>query len=180
MKKIISLMATAMLAFSAISAQAADGTLKFTGSVGTSTCQVTGGENPVITVHMGAVPLETLRKNPEGPEVGFAISLQNCQSGTYYLVLDGVSAAEHPDVLMLDSASQAKGVGIQVRDISGDEVVLNQALKPDEGARVKIEVPEGQTGSGTFYLKARYFAYDPNNLVAGSADATATFTVIQH
>ncbi|MEG1350681.1 MAG: fimbrial protein, partial [Hafnia sp.] len=146
----------------------------------TSTCQVTGGDNPVITVHMGSVPVETLQKNPEGPEVGFAISLQNCKSGTYYLVLDGTSAAEHPDVLMLDSGSKAKGVGIQIRDISGDEVVLNQELTPDQGAHVEIDVPEGSTGSGTFYLKARYFAYQPDQLAAGSADATATFTVIQH
>ncbi|VYU40178.1 type 1 fimbrial protein [Metakosakonia massiliensis] len=180
MKKFIPLIAAATLTFAALPALAADGTLKFKGSIGDSSCQVMGAENSEITVHMGSVPMKTLQTNPNGPEVGFAITLQNCKKGTYYLVLDGVSAEGHPDVLMLDPDSQAKGVGIQIHDIQGNEVVLNQGLTPNEGASMTIDAPDGETTSGTFYLKARYFAYNPEILSTGTADATATFTVVQH
>jgi major type 1 subunit fimbrin (pilin) len=171
-------LAMIMLGLSSSAVFAADGTLKFVGNIGNSSCQVTGGENVEITVPMGTVPVETLKKNAEGPAVGFAITLQNCQKGTYYLVLDGVSPSGEPNVLALDRAGAAgiaEGVGIKIKDISDKDVTLSKTLDLENDAKVEIT---NDDGSGTFYLKANYYAYDQGELEPGVADATATFTII--
>lgn len=172
-------LAMIMFGLSSSAVFAADGKLKFVGNIGSSTCQVTSGENAEIIVPMGTVPVETLQKDADGPAVGFAITLQNCKKGTYYLVLDGVSPGNQPNVLALDRAGDtgiASGVGIKIKDINDNDVTLSKGLDLENDAKVEIT---NDDGSGTFFLKANYYAFDQENLGSGVADATATFTIIQ-
>lgn len=171
-------LAMLMLGLSSTATLAADGKLTFRGNIGNSSCSVTSGDE--ITVAMGKVPVETLEKDADGPAVGFAITLQGCKQGTYYLVLDGVSPEGQPNILALDNSTGddvAKGVGIKISDISDKPVTLTKGLDVNNDAMVSIG---GDGGSGTFYLKAHYFAFDQSSLKAGTADATATFTIVQN
>lgn len=160
-------------------AHAADGKLRFIGKIGSSTCQISGGEAAEIDVPMGTVPVERLQSDAEGPEVGFAINMTNCKPGTYYLVLDGVSPSGQQNILDLENAGDAataKGVGIKIRDITDKDITLSKALDKDDAS---IVITEADNGGGTFYLKANYFAYNQSALTAGEANATATFTIVQ-
>lgn len=173
-------LAMLMLGLSSTATLAADGTLKFRGNIGSSTCQVTSGQGAEITVPMGTVPVETLEQNADGPAVGFTITLQGCKKGTYYLVLDGLSPASQENVLALDNSTDegvAQGVGIKISDINDKTITLTKGLDIDNDAKVVIDT---DNDSGTFYLKAHYYAYDQERLEPGTADATATFTVVQN
>ncbi|MCU6668258.1 type 1 fimbrial protein [Enterobacteriaceae bacterium H4N4] len=172
-------LAILMLGLSSTSVLAADGTLKFMGNIGTSSCMVSNGDNAEINVPMGTVPVERLENDINGPAVGFAITLQGCKIGTYYLVLDGTSPSGQENVLALDEAGGdgvAQGVGIKVTDIADNPVTLSKQLDTVHDASVNITK---ENESGTFYLKAHYYAFDTDNLTAGVANATATFTIIQ-
>ena len=172
-------MAMVVMGLSTTFAHAADGTLKFKGSIGSSTCTISGAANSTIEVPMGVIPKETLQKNAIGPEVGFAINLTNCDPGKYYLVLDGVSPAGQENVLQLDDPNggdTAKGVGIQIKDISDNNITLSKSLSETDA---HIEITGTEKGGGTFFLKANYYAFDQSALTTGTADATATFTIIQ-
>jgi P pilus assembly protein, pilin FimA len=160
-------------------AHAADGKLKFIGKIGSSTCQISGAEKAEITVPMGTIPKETLLKDANGPEVGFAINLTNCQPGTYYLVLDGTSPSGQPNILDLENTSAsttAKGVGIQIKDISDNNITLSKTLDKDDAS---ITITENDQVGGTFFLKANYYAYNQAALTTGEANATANFTIVQ-
>lgn len=161
-------------------AHAADGKLKFVGQIGSSSCKLSGESTAEITVPMGTIPMETLKQDANGPEVGFAINLTGCQPGTYYLVLDGVSPSGQPNVLDLDNATAsttAKGVGIQIKDISDQNITLSKTLDKSDAS---ITIAEGDTsGCGTFFLKANYYAYNKDAVTTGEANATATFTIVQ-
>lgn len=175
-------LAMLILGLSSTSVLAADGTLHFKGEVTTSSCTVKGAtvtdgvaQNVDIDVPMGKIPVHVLDRDVTGPEVGFQIAVENCEAGTYYIVLDGTSPANQPNVLALDTGSTAKGVGIQIKDITEKPVTLTKSLSEND-AKIVIN----QKGDeGVFDLKANYYAYDKTNLEAGSANATAYFTIVQ-
>lgn len=176
-------LAMLMFGLSSTAAMAADGTLHFKGHITNSSCTIKGatigadgvGENFDINIPMGRVPVHILKRDTKGPEVGFSVTVENCLPGTYNIVLDGTSPANQPNVLALDAGSTAQGVGIQISDITEKPVTLTKSLDPNDA---KIVIND-QGDEGTFDLKASYYAYDRINISAGTADATAYFTIVE-
>ena len=161
-------LAIAVMGLSSSYALAADGTLKFEGTIENSSCQVSGADK-TITVKMGNVSTGVFAAGKEGPSVPFDITLTNCNAGTYYLVLEGLNT---DNTLLLDTGG-AKGVGIDIKDSGGKKLKLTNELVLENG------VVEGEEGGQdiTFNLSANYHAL--GTVEAGKANATATFTVVR-
>lgn len=91
--KLISLcLATLVAGLVAGPVGAADGTLNFIGKVVNGACKLEGaGDNEVINVSMGDIPLSRLKNSQSGtgPAVGVDIRVKDCEKGTYYIVVDG-------------------------------------------------------------------------------------------
>lgn len=171
-------MAMVVMGLSTTFAHAADGTLKFEGTITSSTCKIQGQDTAEITVPMAGVSVSDLQNTANGPDVGFDINMTGCESGTYYLVLNGVTPAGQQDVLELeapDDEGTAKGVGIIITDIDNKKITLSNTL--DYANDLKVVVNEN--GEGTFRLKAHYYAFNQGTLSPGAADAVANFTVVQ-
>ena len=117
--KLISLcLATLVAGLVAGPVGAADGTLNFIGKVVNGACKLEGaGDNGVINVSMGDIPLSRLKNSQSGtgPAVGVDIRVKDCEKGTYYIVVDGPTPTGMPEhrVLALDGRGKPAGnVGI--------------------------------------------------------------------
>ncbi|HCI5935096.1 TPA: type 1 fimbrial protein [Klebsiella quasipneumoniae subsp. quasipneumoniae] len=161
---------------------AADGTLNFIGRVVNGACKLEGaGNNGVIDISMGDIPLSRLKNSQSGtgPAVGVDIRVKDCEKGTYYIVMDGPSPTATPEnhVLALnDSGKPAGSVGILLTDRTGTPIGLDAHLDPQHDPRIEIPV---DGGSGTFSLKAFYYTWDKAHVLPGDGNATARFTIMQ-
>ena len=168
----------AMAVFTATAhyANAADGKLTFQGNITNSSCTLSSGESSTITVPMGSIPKSVFEGgNKSGPQVGFRISLTNCDAGTYYLIIDGATVDGEDNILALDDAgSDTTGVGIKITDTSNKAVTISKKF---ESSDASITIGE-QGGAGAFLLKANYQAI-ADTVEPGVANATAHFTIVQ-
>ncbi|HBV2213446.1 TPA: type 1 fimbrial protein [Klebsiella quasipneumoniae] len=181
--KLISLcLATLVAGLVAGPVGAADGTLNFIGKVVNGACKLEGaGDNGVINVSMGDIPLSRLKNSQSGtgPAVGVDIRVKDCEKGTYYIVVDGPTPAGMPEhrVLALDGRGKPAGnVGILLTDRTGTPLSLDERIDPQHDPR--IEIP-ADGGSGTFRLKAFYYTWDKAHMDPGDGNATARFTIMQ-
>ena len=129
--KVISLcLATLVAGLVAGPVCAADGTLNFIGKVVNGACKLEGaGDNGVINVSMGDIPLSRLKNSQSGtgPAVGVDIRVKDCEKGTYYIVVDGPTPTGMPEhrVLALDGRGKPAGnVGILLTDRTGTPLSL--------------------------------------------------------
>lgn len=145
-----------------------------------TTCETA---NPAQVVTLPPVDRAQLRNNIEGGEKNFNIALrcQNQYQGNtnrglkVYLTSNNLSSTDQT-LLVGDSSSTANGVGIKLS-------------KQDNTTPLSIGVPGGLSANSSLLLEkklndqldsmvylgltARYHAYDPANLTAGSINTTA-------
>ncbi|CCG88998.1 fimbrial protein [Erwinia piriflorinigrans] len=174
MKKILLPIAAAALTLMAANAQAANGTVKFTGSIVKSACDVTSGDASK-EVFIGKYPTSAFKKVGDvTASKAFTINLANCESGNYTLRFDGPTVSGNPNLLAVNAAT---GVGIEILDNNEKTLPINQSSDANS-PWVAIASTDSQSanGSAAFNLKARYKSYN-TAVTAGDANASSSFTI---
>lgn len=157
--------------FCSYGAIAADGEIKFTGSIIDQTCSIDS------TSRNQTIPLGKIAKNALSGSVGakaaathFSLIVKSCPEtitgGT--VKFDGDGDSLYPNLLALDAGSgTATGVAVQIADKTGKEIPLHYSSS---------EFPL-TTGTNTLDFTARYVSTS-STVTVGSANATAQFTII--
>ncbi len=168
-------MKTNILAFaiiaslSAASAQAADGTINFNGTITDDTCDISTASK-TQTVNLGTIGSNSFSApGTASAATGFTVVMTNCPAthSNLSVKFDGTPAGGDPAVLALtDTPTKATGVGIQLRDADGSVLPLFADSKP-----VAITA-----GNATLNFSAAYVS-TAATVTAGEANSTANFTV---
>lgn len=170
MKKILLSVTAAAIALATVNAQAANGTVNFTGKIVQSTCVIASSDKDKA-VFIGKYPTTAFSGiNSVTASKGFSISLENCEAGSYSLRFDGPAAAGNNDLLAVNGG--ATGVGIEILDVNEKVVPLNQSA----GSTTLPVQAVDAAGKTTFNLKARYKA-TAATVGAGDANATSSVTI---
>ena len=121
-----------LILMAAVSAQASDGQVEFTGSINDNACTIST-ENVKKSVDLGQVRVGDFA-NTVGATAGsvpFSISLENCSSATLKnaaITFRGQQSSSDPTILGMTGANQVAGVGIQINDArTGAKLPLNTA-----------------------------------------------------
>lgn len=149
------------------------GTVNFKGRILADSCEVASGiDGEMVEVQLGDVDKnDILAINSSSSPKDFAIKLSNCDLGqAVQLRLNGVAVpgAEHL-LAITEKLGSAKGVGI---GISEKGVSKPLAINDLTDARNAV----AEMGDITFEFTAAYITYD--SVVAGNADAIATFDIV--
>lgn len=151
---------------------AANGKVAFTGEIIQSACQVVSGDRDK-QVFLGKYATSAF------PTIGstsgakaFSISLEKCDAGNYTLRFDGPTPEGQPNLL---AVSKAVGVGIELLANNDKPFPIGQ-VTGDDAQYQSVASSSDASGTTTFNLRARYKSYQ-QNVVAGEANANATFTV---
>jgi len=172
LSKVILPLAGLMIAGSLPTANAANGTVSFTGEIVQSTCSVVSGDQSK-TVVLGKYPTSAFPKT--GATSGakaFTISLEKCEAGDYSLRFDGNTPTGNPDLLAVTGG--ARGVGVEILDNNSAIVPITQDVAAP--ATVSIAATGTSPGAATFNLRARYRSFQ-DVVTAGQANSNATFTI---
>ncbi|EFE10418.1 fimbrial protein [Citrobacter youngae] len=172
MEKRILAVATAAVLFSALScgiANAADGQIKFTGSLTADACKVdTTSADQTVSMGKVAISAFTDGQGTKASPTKFSLKLTDCPDTVTSAVVkfDGNADASNTDLLALDSDSDAAGVGIEIADNTGAAIPIHQASTAYPLA----------VGDNTLEFVARYVS-DTATVTAGAANATSDFTI---
>ncbi|EMB4325089.1 fimbrial protein [Pluralibacter gergoviae] len=172
-KKIIAAALVASAVMSA-SAMASDGTVTFNGSITDETCEVTSNSK-ALTVDMGVAGSNSFSgKGSTSLAKPFVIELTNCPAAwtatpkDVRVNFDGDIDNGDSSILKLDSASDAKNVGIQIRDASNNVVNMQEDSST-------YTVTGGPTVNKLRFT-ARYIA-TAASVGAGTANAVTQFSI---
>lgn len=157
--------------FMACAAHAADGTIKFTGSIADQTCSVDTASQ-VQTVDLGKVAKSALNGavGQKAAATRFSLSIKSCPetiTGAKFK-FDGVADEKYPNLLALDPGTDvATGVAVEIADKTGTPIPLHVASR--EYALV--------TGVNKLDFVARYVS-TAAAVTVGTANATTQFTIV--
>lgn len=187
MNKVAKSITVGVLALSAASAWATDGTIEFTGEILTSTCEFANGD--VIDVELGHYAAAQFKSvGDRSPAIPVDIPLKNCPT-TPWLHVDGTTdnsfqlwletraggtVAGRDDLVAVSSLDvAATGVGIRIdRASDGAQMSLNKLTEP------KVSFTPEADGTTTVGLQAYYVAaVDPLQITPGEANATVDVTI---
>ncbi|WP_025154719.1 fimbrial protein [Morganella morganii] len=153
-------------------ANAADGQIKFSGSVIDNACDVTNNLANPLNVNMGKIS-KSVFNNATGVTASsstFSLVLKNCPntvSGAQ-IKFDGTSASGDNNVLSLtQETGVAKGIGIQLTDDTNTVIPLYSASK-------NYELKPNKENELNFI--ARYISIS-DDVEPGAANAVANFTI---
>lgn len=169
-KQILAMMiGGALLSGFAGMANAADGTINFNGSLTADACTVDAGSADQ-TVDLGKVAVTAFSAGAgtKASPTKFSLNLTDCPATvtSAQVKFDGTSDEINPNLLALDSGSDATGVGIEIADKSGTAIPVHQASS---------DYPL-VAGDNTIDFVARYVS-TAANVTAGTANATSEFTL---
>ncbi|WP_218676240.1 fimbrial protein [Citrobacter braakii] len=189
MNKITKSIAVSLIALSAGSAWATDGTIEFTGEILTSTCEFSNGD--VINVELGHYAAAQFKSvGDRSPAIPVDIPLKNCPT-TPWEHVDGttdnsfqvwletraggtVTAPDHDDLVAVSSLdTPATGVGIRIdRASDGQQMSLNKLTTP------KVSFTPEADGTTTVGLQAYYVSTVDSSLITpGEANASVDVTI---
>ncbi len=151
-------------------AQAADGTINFTGEIIDKTCTV-APDSKSKAVNLGKVAVSALTgtKGSKAAPTPFTLKLTSCPASVTAatLTFDGARDITNPELLQVPGGpGVADGVGIEIADKNGTRIPLYTA-SPD------YTVNSGDT---TLDFVARYVS-TKDTVTAGTANAVAQFTL---
>ncbi|KJV44918.1 hypothetical protein VH86_23405 [Pantoea sp. BL1] len=153
----------------AASAQAADGTINFVGSITDDTCDISAASK-TQNVLLGNIGSDSFTApGTVSAATGFTVVMSNCPAThtNLHVKFDGTPDGGNPAVLALtNTGTQAKGVGIQLRDADGSVLPLFTDSKP-----VAINA-----GNASLNFSAAYIS-TAATVTAGDANSTVNFTV---
>lgn len=149
-------------------ANAADGTINFTGSILDSACTVTGSTQ---TVALGSVVKSafTAAGNTASP-TKFSITLSSCPEATKTAIVsfDGTTNTTNSNLLALTSGSAATGVGVGIYESDNTTIIPVGTHSASKTLST--------TASTTFNFIAKYVA-TAAAVTAGSANAVSDVTI---
>lgn len=179
MKKVLLPVLALLLSANAYNVMAANGTVKFTGEIKRSACDVTT-ESQNKEVFIGTYATSAFPKaNSLSAAKGFQITLKECDPGDYSLRFDGKTVPGHFNLLSVstDGApgnSSATGVGIEIIDHNNVPLAIADGTNMgDDVAKLKVNT-FGE--AAVFNLKARYRSF-ADVVTPGLANATSTFSI---
>lgn len=154
------------------SVQAADSNIEIKGNFIATSCNLhTDSQN--MSVPMGSVQRSDLTYvGATSTPVDFNINLTDCVPNTSVAIkFEGITDPSNTS-LMLDSSSEAKGVGLSLTDQFNSVIRLNTSYPG--GAQFQQLGPER-----TLKYKASYIALE-KNITPGSADTTVQISLIYY
>ncbi|CAI0701287.1 fimbrial protein [Serratia ficaria] len=169
MKK--NLLALAVLSASAFTPAvfAADGALNITGSITEESCTVDAdSQNKQIV--LGKIAKDAFTASKTAGAKAFNLVLKNCPNTVSGAIVrfDGTQIQGQSGLLALTAdADKAKGIGVQLLDDASNVINIGNDSR-------QYSLAENQDNVLGFV--ARYYAYD--TVSAGSANATANFTIV--
>ena len=187
MNKITKSIAVSLIALSAGSAWATDGTIEFTGEILTSTCEFSNGD--VIKVELGHYAAAQFKSvGDRSPAIPVDIPLKNCPTtpwehvdgttdNSFQVWLEtraGGTVANHDDLVAVSSLdTPATGVGIRIdRASDGKQMSLNKLTTP------KVSFTPEADGTTTVGLQAYYVSTVDSSLITpGEANASVDVTI---
>ncbi|KAA0945705.1 MULTISPECIES: fimbrial protein [unclassified Pseudomonas] len=152
-------------------ANAADGTINFTGNISTAACTVSTA-SASQTVNLGTVTASTFT-GTAGVAVAptrFTIALSACPDTltTANIKFDGVANTANSNLLALSSGQTATGVGIGIYESNGSTLIpLQTAAAP---------ISFDATGNASVDYVAKYVS-TAASVTAGTANAVTNFTI---
>ncbi|MBC6555498.1 type 1 fimbrial protein [Citrobacter braakii] len=171
MKK-IAIMSTLISAFVLHNAFAADGTVSFTGKITATACKIQSSSTSVV---MGSISTSAFGAPGAAGNTAagkaFNIVLTDCPSGSNHINLrfDGTPDASNPSILALSPVpGVASNVGIALYESDGNTLIPLNTNTLDKTI---------EAGTNTLPYVAKYMS-TAASVTAGSADSTASFTII--
>lgn len=187
MNKVAKSFAAGLLAITATSAWATDGTIEFTGEILTSTCQFANGDTINIELgHYAAAQFKTT--GDHSPIIPVDILLKNCPvanwqhvdgetDNSFQVWLETRSGGTVPGndnlIAVNGMDTVATGVGIQIdRASTGEQMAINKLNDP------KISFVPAADGTAVVDLQAYYVSTVASSAItAGEANATVDVTI---
>ncbi len=154
-----------------LAASAHDGTINIDGQIESNTC-IVAQDSTDQSVMLGEISSGQLRQAGESSlPVAFSIHLQHCDAAATGVAITFTGDADSVNPALLAIAADpgaATGLGVAINDDRGTAIPLNSA------SRIYALDPAKSDNPLTFY--AQYTATS-SNVSAGTANATATFTL---
>ncbi len=180
MKKPLATALALLLGTAALSAHAADGMVKVTGSIVGDTCAVggapvnSGGPQGVMqTISVELDPVSVTSLDAAGKFAGskdFQIALSKCTAKNVKVVFEGMGTVDSNTGMMLNNGDATNvQVALAAADSSGSNPLH---IGTDPGQVVTLS----DTGDGTVDYKAMYMAVG-GAATPGTVDASAMFTL---
>ncbi|MBS1206122.1 MAG: fimbrial protein [Proteobacteria bacterium] len=167
MKKIL-LIATVAALFSTQYASAADGTINFNGNITDTACTI-DASSANQTVTMGTVSKTSFQgAGSTAAPTRFTISLTACPDTTAKVRFDGPTAPGNASILRLNTGETAEGVGVAIYEDDSSTLI------PVSTASAAKTL--SNAGENVLAYVAKYMATG-DSVIAGSANATASFTI---
>lgn len=180
MKKPLATVLALLFGTAALSAHAADGMVKVTGSIVGDTCTVggapinSGGPQGVLqTVNVELDPVSVTALDAEGKAAGskdFQIALSKCTAKNVKVVFDGLGTVDSATGMMLNKGTATNvQVALAEAGSTGGNVLH---VGSDEGQVVTLS----ETGDGAVDYKATYMAVG-GAATPGTVDASVMFSL---
>ncbi|OAT28512.1 hypothetical protein M976_01805 [Buttiauxella ferragutiae ATCC 51602] len=149
-------------------ANAADGSVHFTGEITETACNVTNGAGKIIPVALGKVAKTSLATvAAKSSSVPFTIDLDNCPDTNANIRFSGTADSVDKTLLAIDSTSVASGVAIEIDSDTGQKIAM---YAPSTDFKLAA-------GKNKLKYQASYVATN-SAVTAGSVVATSQFTII--
>ncbi|MBV6694000.1 fimbrial protein [Serratia quinivorans] len=170
------LIALALFAGSVSVVQAADGTIKFTGNVTETACEVQSD----ASVALGNIQKSAFLSGA-GATAGatrFTITLTNCPISTTSATVkfDGTANSTNSSLLALNTGSTAKGLGVALFEADGSTPIPLATASNAITLATTTGADESAVNRATATYVAKYMS-TAAAVTAGTADATTNFTV---
>lgn len=165
------ILATALMAGLAGTAYAENGTIRFTGNIIDTACEVST-ESQNQTVNLGDVGTNAFpAAGSTAAPARFTITLNNCPSSvsSASVRFDGTGDASNSQILALDSGQTAKNVGVAIYEQNSTTLIPIGSDSQD--------VTLSSEGSNELTYIAKYYA-TAVPVEAGTANSMTTFSII--
>lgn len=173
--RIAAFLVSAMASGAALSAvsgvQGTGGTVEFSGEIVDSSCNVTtGSKNPAVDLGRWAKTF-FIGTGVETTKTPFTISVDNCPASvkTVAVLFTGVTDANNPTLLALNSNSVATGVGIKL---------YNAGSTPTPITLGSVSAAENVVSNKADLKFMADYVSTTTNVTAGSANGSADFLMV--
>ena len=172
----INLFAVLLLAAAPLAANAADGTISFTGKVTAKTCEINAGSSKDFTVPLPPVGTTALKAAGDvAGRTAFSINLTNCSAGkvaTYFEPGATVDSSTGNLVNTLSGSTSASNVQLQLLTANGSVVKVSGTGTLQAGTWTDV----ADKGAAKLDYAAQYFATGQST--AGDVASSVKYTII--
>ncbi|MBK0012739.1 fimbrial protein [Stenotrophomonas sp. S41] len=170
----INLFAVLLLAAAPLAANAADGTITFTGKVNAKTCEINAGSSKDFTVNLPPVGTTALKTAGDvAGRTAFSINLTNCSAGKVATYFEpGVTVDSSTGNLVNTATGGASNVQLQLLTANGSVVKVSGTGTLQAGTWTDV----ADKGAAKLDYAAQYFATGQST--AGDVASSVKYTII--